>query len=130
MIPSGPTQCSPTDAFSKKSASSCSLRRSSWTSRGLGSFEGMAVLYAPVWPGGACLHGPYLTQPTACGSSPRPAEEDGIGIDLDAEQGVRLLPHVRATVELLLAVQLVGGEIQVAVPRQRQRVRPEHARVV
>jgi hypothetical protein len=33
-------------------------------------------------------------------------------------------------VELLLAVQLVGGKVQVPVGRQRQRVGPQHPRVV
>ena len=48
----------------------------------------------------------------------------------DAEQHVRLLAQVLPLVIPRLAVELIGGEVEVAVAGHRQRVRPEHARVV
>ncbi len=66
--------------------------------------------------------------PRTC--SARPERCSRPGVHLHSEQGVGLLPQVLAFVEQLLPVQLVRREVQVPGYRERQRVRPQHARVV
>ena len=58
------------------------------------------------------------------------ASSTGPASIFDAEEHVRLLPQVLALVVPRLAVELIGGEVEVPVAGHRQRVRPEHARVV
>src|SRR5271170_6956260 len=57
-------------------------------------------------------------------------EGDGRRVDLEAEQGVGFHAQVLAVVELHLAVDLVGGEIEIAVRPHRHRVRPKNPRIV
>src|SRR4051794_25586297 len=64
------------------------------------------------------------------GRRPSPGQQHRPTIDADPEEDIRLLTQVLALVIARLAVELVGGEVEVPVAGHRQRVRPEHARVV
>src|SRR5690349_5770714 len=51
-------------------------------------------------------------------------------VDLYTEQRVRLLALVLAVVELRLAIELVGGDVEILVGSDRHAVRPDQARVL
>jgi hypothetical protein len=46
-------------------------------------------------------------------------EQHRAGIDLQPEQGVRLFAQVFSFTELGLMVQLIGGEVEIAIGRHR-----------
>ncbi len=66
----------------------------------------------------------------ACRSGVLFVETDGLGVDLDAEQQVGLLAEVAAIVEDSLALELVRGDVEVAVVGEAEGVGPEQGGVV
>src|SRR5205823_15034116 len=56
-------------------------------------------------------------------------QQNRLAVDADAEERVGLSPQVLTAVELRLAVQLVRHDVEVPVRRDRERVRPQEARV-
>src|SRR4051794_35111554 len=72
---------------------------------------------------------PLAKSPTAS-RVPLAGQPHRPGVDPRAEEHIRLLPQVLPLVIARLAVELIRGEVEVTVAGHRQRVGPEHARVV
>ena len=51
-------------------------------------------------------------------------------VDFHAEKYVRLLTQIPAVVKYRLSLHLIRGEVEISVGGQRQRIRPEHARIM
>src|SRR5687768_1382886 len=86
-----------------------------------------SAAYAPA---ATAAHFSIVFMIASCVSVRRRRRGASAAAERETEDRVRLLAQVLAVVELLLAIELVGGEVEEPVAAgRRERVRPDHPRV-